>query len=71
MDTKEKANWLAGLLHGWGLRESWAKIIAGAIIGALAAAGALMGTGCRASYAQSADGSIRSTVCILPIERGK
>lgn len=42
MDTKEKQyGWLAGLLTGWGVKESWAKVIAGAIIGALAAAGLL------------------------------
>ncbi len=39
MQNTEKISWLAGLLTGWGIRESWAKIIAGAIIGALAAAG--------------------------------
>lgn len=39
--NKEKYSWLAGLLTGWGMKESWAKIIAGAIIGALAAVGVL------------------------------
>ncbi len=39
MQNTEKISWLAGLLTGWGIRESWAKIIAGAIIGGLAAAG--------------------------------
>ena len=34
-------NWLTGLLTGWGVKESWAKLIAGAIIGAAAAAGLL------------------------------
>ena len=34
-------NWLTGLLTGWGIKESWAKLIAGAIIGACAAAGLL------------------------------
>ena len=32
-------SWLTGILTGWGIRESWAKLIAGAVIGALAAAG--------------------------------
>ena len=35
----EQHKWLAGLLTGWGIKESWAKLIAGAIIGACAAAG--------------------------------
>lgn len=38
MDNKqEKFNWLKSLLTGWGIKEIWAKIIAGAIIGAIAA----------------------------------
>ncbi len=40
-NNNTKHSWLAGLLTGWGIKESWAKIIAGAIIGALAAAGLL------------------------------
>lgn len=44
--NKERANWLAGLLTGWGMKESWAKVIAGAIIGALAAVGVLTLDGC-------------------------
>ena len=39
--NKEQPNWLTGLLTGWGIKESWAKLIAGAIIGAAAAAGLL------------------------------
>jgi hypothetical protein len=34
-----KHTWLTGILTGWGIRESWAKLIAGTVIGALAAAG--------------------------------
>lgn len=42
MDTQKKQyGWLAGLLTGWGIKESWAKVIAGAVVGALAAAGLL------------------------------
>ncbi len=43
MNTNNKTGWLAGLLSGWGIRESWAKMIAGAIAGALAASGFLTG----------------------------
>jgi hypothetical protein len=39
--NKEQHNWLTGLLTGWGIKESWAKLIAGAVVGALAAAGLL------------------------------
>ena len=34
-----KHTWLTGILTGWGIRESWAKLIAGAVLGARAAAG--------------------------------
>ncbi|MBR3902430.1 MAG: hypothetical protein IKJ29_02110 [Akkermansia sp.] len=42
MNTQnEQQRWLTGLLTGWGIKESWAKLIAGAIIGAISAAGFL------------------------------
>lgn len=44
--NKEKYSWLTGLLTGWGIKQSWAKIIAGAVIGALCAAGILTVSGC-------------------------
>ena len=40
-NAKETHGWLTGLLAGWGIKESWAKLIAGAVVGALAAAGLL------------------------------
>lgn len=42
-------NWLTGLLTDWGIKKSWAKVIAGAVIGALAAAGIFMHCGCGAA----------------------
>jgi hypothetical protein len=44
--TKNTHTWLAGLLTGWGIKESWAKVIAGAVIGALVAAGVLSMPSC-------------------------
>lgn len=44
--NKDKYNWLTSLLTGWGIKESWAKLIAGAVIGALAAVGVLSVTSC-------------------------
>ena len=64
--NKEKYSWLAGLLTGWGIKESWAKVLAGAVIGALVAAGVL--TGCTASYTQSAAGDIAAKVTIIEPE---
>lgn len=68
----EKVNgWLVGLLTGWGLRESWAKIAAGAVIGALCAAGVLALDGCAVRYSQTASGDIEYTGRIIPVERGE
>ena len=41
MKNEQKFNFLKSLLSGWGLSESWSKLIAGAIIGALCACGFL------------------------------
>lgn len=73
MNTQpQKTSWLAGLLTGWGIKESWAKIIAGAIIGALSAAGILCSTSCSASYSQSPDGTIHITsIVAYPVTREK
>ena len=57
-NNKEKYSWLTGLLTGWGINESWAKLIAGAVIGALCAAGVLTVSNCTASYTQTASGDI-------------
>ena len=40
-DKKDKYSWLVSIISGWGLSQSWAKLIAGAIIGALCACGFL------------------------------
>lgn len=66
MNTDEKVSWLESLLSGWGVKQSWAKIIAGAVIGALAAAG-LLTSGCTATVNQTqADGTSTSgTISIV------
>ena len=67
MSTNKKIySWLAGLLTGWGVKESWAKVLAGAVIGALVAAGVL--TGCTATYTQTAAGDIAAKVTIIEPE---
>lgn len=39
-EEQEKAKTvLTSLISGWGVKESWAKVLAGAIVGALAALG--------------------------------
>lgn len=64
--NKDKYTWLTGLLAGWGIKESWAKVLAGALIGALVAAGVL--TGCTATYTQTAAGDISARVTIVEPE---
>lgn len=63
--NKQRVGWLAGLLSGWGIRESWAKVIAGALIGAAVAAGWL--TSCTASYEQTQDGVHYAGCVVLPV----
>lgn len=67
--TKNAHTWLTGLLTGWGVKESWAKVLAGAVIGALVAAGVLQLSGCSVDYSQSAEG-VRYHGSIVPVERG-
>ena len=55
MKTQDKAySWMRSLLTGWGLSECWAKLIAGMIVGALAAVGIL--NSCTITYKQNAAG---------------
>ena len=69
MNKKNAHTWLTGLLTGWGIKESWAKILAGAIIGGAVAAGVLTLDGCSVEYSQTADG-IRYHGTVVPVERG-
>ncbi len=72
--NKEKASWLTSLLTGWGVREVWAKIIAGAIIGALAAAGVLTQTSCTMNLMKMPDGTVKfcgAVVRPVTVEGGK
>lgn len=71
MSNKTKYTWLTSLLTGWGVKECWAKVIAGAIIGALCAAGGLALDGCAVRYSQTASGDIEYTGRIIPVERSE
>ena len=65
-DKEEKFNWLKSLLTGWGIKEAWAKVIAGAIIGAIAAFSL---SACSWDLkAANSDQIFESTVNIMPIE---
>lgn len=71
-DKAEKASkaagCISGLLTGWGVPGAVARIIAGAIIGAVAAYLALSQSGCTASYHQTAEGTYFDGVLVLPID---
>lgn len=67
MDNKKTHTWLTGLLAGWGVKESWAKILAGAIVGALCAAGVLTLDGCTVRYTQNAEGIKYSGTVVTPV----
>ncbi len=57
-DKAEKAaGFIAGLLTGWGVPANWARIIAGAVIGAALTAVTMYTTSCTVDFTQTADGS--------------
>jgi len=69
--AKKAAGWVTGLLTGWGIPGTIARILAGAIVGAIATAVALTGTGCTASYKQTAEGAVEYNHALtlpLPVE---
>lgn len=61
-NTEEKARkaagFVSGLLTGWGVPANWARVIAGAAVGALCACLAVAAAGCTSAFAQTraADG---------------
>lgn len=73
MNTEQKeqarkaAGFITGLLTGWGVPANWARVITGAIIGAVATVVAMTSTGCTASYTQTADGTIQYNGALVPI----
>lgn len=72
--AEKAANFVTGLLTGWGVPAAWAKALSGAIIGA--AIGALVAVGlltsCTTSYSQTAAGDISYTGSIvIPVEPEK
>ncbi len=59
-EQQQKAEgFLSRLFTGWGVPGSVARILAGAIVGAVAAWVALSQSGCTADYSQNADGSLQ------------
>lgn len=55
--TEPTANIITRLLTGWGIPGGLARILAGAILGALSAIWALSQTGCAVEWSRGADGS--------------
>lgn len=58
-EAEEKAaGWLTKVLTGWGVPGAIAHVIAGAIVGAVAAWYLATGTGCTVSYTKLPDGTV-------------
>lgn len=64
--TEKAAGFLSGILTGWGVPANWARVITGAIIGAVAAYVTLTQTGCTATYNKTADGVNIAGSIVLP-----
>ena len=74
--NNDKVSWLAGILSGWGIKECWAKVLAGALAGALAAVGLLPLSGCTFEATQTAEGAATyrgelSPACIIKVLDGE
>lgn len=58
-EAEEKAaGWITKVLTGWGVPGSIARVIAGAIVGAIAAWYVATATGCTVSYTKLPDGTV-------------
>lgn len=57
--AEKAAGWLTGLITGWGVPGTVAKVIAGAIVGAVAAWYVATCTGCTVDYTRAPDGAVR------------
>ncbi len=57
--TKKAAGWIEKVLTGWGVPGTLARIIAGAIVGAVAAWYVASSSGCTVNYSQGADGTVQ------------
>ncbi len=65
-ETEEKAaGWLTKILTGWGIPGTIARIIAGAIVGALAAWYLATTTGCSISYTKLPDGTVSAQGAVV------
>lgn len=55
---QKAASWLTNVLTAWGVPGSLARILAGAIVGAVAAWYLATSTGCTVSYTKLPDGTV-------------
>lgn len=59
--AQKAAGFFSGLLTGWGVPANWARVIAGAVVGAVCACFAVVSAGCTTAYTQTgADGASTS-----------
>lgn len=65
-ENEEKAaNWLVKVLTGWGVPGTLARVIAGAIVGAVAGWYLATATGCTVSYTKLPDGTVRAQGAVV------
>ncbi len=57
-NEEKAAGWIVKILTGWGIPGTVARVIAGAIVGALAGWYLATSTGCTATYTKLPDGTI-------------
>ena len=65
-ENEEKAaNWLVKVLTGWGVPGTLARVIAGAIVGAVAGWYLATATGCTVSYTKLPDGTVKAQGAVV------
>lgn len=65
-ENEEKAaNWLVKVLTGWGVPGMLARVLAGAIVGAVAGWYLATATGCTVSYTKLPDGTVRAQGAVV------
>ena len=63
--AEQAAGWLVKVLTGWGVPGTLARIIAGAIVGAVAGWYLATATGCTVSYTKLPDGTVKAQGAVV------
>lgn len=63
--AEQAAGWLTKVLTGWGVPGTLARIIAGAIVGAVAGWYLATASGCTVSYTKLPDGTVKAAGAVV------